>query len=129
MTETLNLSTVRTLQNEDEYQAALKAVRCYFDAEPASDTPEAAHFDALVLLIEHYEARHFPIPRAAPVDVLKSVMAANNYNRADLIEVIGSKSRAADLLNGRRDINLDQIRKISRAWGIPPGSLVGETAA
>jgi HTH-type transcriptional regulator/antitoxin HigA len=125
----MDFSTLRTLQSEDEYEAVLKAVRPYFENEPEEGTPEAAHFDALVLLIEQYEARHYQIPRAAPVEVLKSVMAANNYSRADLIEVLGSKSRAADLLNGRREINLDQIRKISKAWSIPAGALVGEAAA
>ena len=125
----LDLSKLRTLQGEEEYQAALKAVRPYFESEPAPGTSDAAHFDALVLLIEHYEARHHEIPRAAPVDVLKSVMEANNYSRADLVKVIGSKSRAADLLNGRREINLDQIRKISRAWNIPAGALIGEANA
>ncbi|MNH89732.1 hypothetical protein D3C73_422620 [compost metagenome] len=125
----MNLDAIRTLQDEAEYEAALVAVRPYFENEPEADTPEAAHFDALVLLIEDYEAKHYPIPRAAPVDVLKFVMEANHYTRADLIDVIGSKARAADLLNGRREINLDQIRKISRAWRIPVGALVGDLAA
>lgn len=125
----MNLDAIRTLQDEAEYEAALAAVRPYFENEPEADTPEAAHFDALVLLIEDYEAKHYPIPRAAPVDVLKFVMEANHYTRADLIDVIGSKARAADLLNGRREINLDQIRKISRAWRIPVGALVGDLAA
>lgn len=125
----MNLDAIRTLQDEAEYEAALVAVRPYFENEPETDTPEAAHFDALVLLIEDYEAKHYPIPRAAPVDVLKFVMEANHYTRADLIDVIGSKARAADLLNGRREINLDQIRKISRAWRIPVGALVGDLAA
>jgi HTH-type transcriptional regulator/antitoxin HigA len=57
------------------------------------------------------------------------MMVANNYSRADLIAIIGSKSRVADLLNGKREINLDQIRKISKASGVPPGALVGEIAA
>lgn len=119
----------RTFQSEAEYQAALTAVRPFFEMEPAEGTDAAAHFDALVLLIEEYERRHFEIPRAKPVDVVKSVMEANNYSRADLIAVIGSKSRAADLLNGKREINLDQIRKLSKAWGIPAGALVGDIAA
>ncbi|HEY0120689.1 MAG TPA: transcriptional regulator [Rhizobium sp.] len=122
----IDLGAVRTLQNENEYEAALKAVRPYFDNEPEADTLDAAHFDALVLLIEEYEAKHYSIPRVSPVDVIKSVMTANHYTRADLIEIVGSKARAADLLNGRREINLDQIRKISRAWGIPAGALVGD---
>lgn len=125
----MDIQSIRTLADEGEYEMALRAVRPYFDEEPDAGTPEAAHFDALCLLIEEYERRHYPIPRAKPVDVLKSVMAANNYTRADLIEIIGSKARVADLLNGRREMNLDQIRKISRAWHIPPGALVGDIAA
>ena len=125
----LNLKAFRTLQNEDEYNAALKEVRPYFETEPDEGSDEAAHFDALVLLIEQYEARHYPIPTASPVEVIKSVMAANNYSRADLVAVIGSKARAADLLNGKREINLDQIRKLSKEWNIPAGSLIGNVAA
>lgn len=125
----MDFSTVRTLRDEAEYEAALKAARPYFDDEPDPDTPAAANFDALVLLIEDYERRHYPIPRATPVEVLKFVMETNSYSRADLIEVIGSKSRASDLLNGRREINLDQIRRISRAWHIPAGALLGDLAA
>jgi HTH-type transcriptional regulator/antitoxin HigA len=46
-----------------------------------------------------------------------------------LVEILGSKPRASELLNGRREIGLEQIRKISRAWRIPAGALVGEIAA
>jgi len=125
----MDIGSVRTLLDEAEYEQALKAVRPYFDNEPEEGSIEATHFDALVLLIEEYEARHYPIPPASPVEVLKAVMEANSYTRADLVAVLGSKSRAADLLNGRREINLDQIRKISRAWHIPAGALVGEIAS
>jgi HTH-type transcriptional regulator / antitoxin HigA len=125
----LNLKAFRTLQSEDEYNAALDEVRPYFENEPDEGSDEAAHFDALVLLIEQYEANHYAIPTASPVDVIKSVMVANNYSRADLVAVIGSKARAADLLNGKREINLDQIRKLSKEWNIPAGSLIGDVAA
>ena len=125
----MNLDALRTLSDEAEYEAALKAVRPYFENEPEVNSAKAAHFDALVLLIDDYERRRYPIPRARPVEVLKSVMAANNYTRSDLVEILGSKARASELLNGRREINLDQIRKISRAWRIPAGALVGDLAA
>lgn len=125
----MNLGDIRTLQTEAEYQSALAAVRPYFEHEPEAGTPQAAHFDALVLLIEEYEERYFPIERAEPLDIIKSIMEANGYTRADLVAVIGSKARAADLLNGRREINLDQIRKLSKAWGIPPAALISDRAA
>ncbi len=125
----LNLKAFRTLQTEAEYNATLKEVRPYFENEPEQGSEEAAHFDALVLLIDEYEARHYPIPVAKPVDVIKSVMAANDYSRADLVAVIGSKARASELLNGKREINLDQIRKLSREWNIPVGALIGEVSS
>ena len=125
----MDFSSLRTLRDEPEYEAALKAVRPYFEDEPDRSTDAAAHFDALVLLIEDYERRVYPIPRARPVEVLKFVMEANHYSRADLIQVIGSKARASDLLNGKREINLDQIRRLSRAWNIPPNALIGDLAA
>ncbi|MGL4199233.1 MAG: helix-turn-helix domain-containing protein [Allorhizobium sp.] len=125
----MDIGAVRTLADDAEYRAALAAIRPYFEIEPAEGTPEAAHFDALALLIEEYEDRQYPLPKAEPIEVIKAVMAAKNLSRADLVEVLGSKSRAADLLNGRREINLDQIRKISRAWGISAGALIGDVAA
>lgn len=125
----MDFNAIRTLRDETEYEAALAAVKPYFVNEPEPETEAAAHFDALVLLIEDYEARHYPIPKAAPVDVVKFVMETNHYSRADLIEVIGSKARASDLLNGRREINLDQIRKISKAWRVPASALVGDLVA
>jgi HTH-type transcriptional regulator / antitoxin HigA len=125
----MDFSTIRTLRDEAEYEAALAAVRPYFNDEPDRGTPEAANFDALTLLIQDYERRVYPIPRATPVEVLKFVMETNHYSRADLVEVVGSKARASELLSGKRDINLDQIRKISRAWHIPPAALIGDLAA
>lgn len=125
----MDFSSLRTLQSEDEYQAALLAVRPFFETEPSEGSLDAARFDALVLLIEEYEKRVYPIPRAEPVDVIKAVMETNNYSRSDLVAVLGSKARASDLLNKRREINLDQIRKLSKAWNIPAAALIGDAAA
>lgn len=99
----MNLKAFQTLQSEEAYNAALKEVRPYFEDEPEEGSEEAAHFDALVLLIEQYEGKKSPDTDSQPVEVVKSVMAANNYTRADLIAVIGSKARTADLLNGKRE--------------------------
>ena len=121
----MDFSTIRTPRNEAEYEAALTTIRPYFENEPDAGTPEAENFDGLFLLIEDYEAKHYPIPDAPPLAIVKYVMEANSYSRGDLAAVLGSKSRASDLLNGKREINLDQIRKLHRAWHIPAGALIG----
>ncbi len=121
----IDFGLIRTLRDEAEYQAALAAVRPYFEDEPNPGTPQAENFDALVLLIEAYEAKHYPIPDAPPIALIRHVMEANHYTRGDLAAVLGSKSRASDLLNGKREINLEQIRKLHRAWRIPAAALLG----
>lgn len=120
----MNFNDIRTIRSEEEYQAALKTIRPYFETEPEDGTPEAEHFDALMLLIEHYEEKHYRMDRASPIEVIRSVMEANGYKRADLVAVIGSKARASELLSGKRELSLEQIRKLSRAWHIPVRSLI-----
>lgn len=53
--------TIRLIRNEDEYRAALREVSPLFDNEPEPGTEEAEVFEAMVLLIEAYEAEHYPV--------------------------------------------------------------------
>ncbi|MBH3391068.1 hypothetical protein I5S62_18345 [Pseudomonas putida] len=53
--------TIRQIRNEDEYRAALREVSPLFDNEPEPGTEEAEVFEAMVLLIEAYEAEHYPV--------------------------------------------------------------------
>jgi HTH-type transcriptional regulator/antitoxin HigA len=120
----MNIQSIRTLMTEAEYEEALQAIRPYFENEPEEGTAAAAHFDALTLLIEHYEDKHYPMQHVSPVDLLKSVMAANQLTQEDLTDVIGSESDAISLLDGKSEFTLQQIRKISQAWHIPAGALI-----
>ena len=120
----LDLKALRTLRNEEEYQAALKAVRPYFEAEPETGSLEESHFDAIMLLIEHYEEQHFPIEKAKPAEVVRSVMIANHYTQSDLGRLLGSKARASELLNGNRSLSIEQVRKLHHAWMIPVQALI-----
>lgn len=49
-----------TIDNEEEYEAALLVVAAYFENEPEPNTPHAERFSQLVSMIEAYEAIHFP---------------------------------------------------------------------
>ncbi len=118
--------TVHILHNEDEYEAALVQVAKFFDEEPELGTPQADEFDALTLVITDYEDKHFSIPQAHPVEVLKFMMNQNGRTQADLANLLGSRSRASEILNGKRDLTLDQIRRLAKHWHIPAAALIGE---
>jgi HTH-type transcriptional regulator / antitoxin HigA len=110
---------VRALHSEADYEWALKEVERYFEHQPAPRTPEADRFDVLATLIEAYERAHHPIPDADPIDVLQFAIEELGRSQVELAEMLGSRSRASEILKRRRPLTLDMIRKISAAWHIP----------
>ncbi|MDP3176934.1 MAG: helix-turn-helix domain-containing protein, partial [Spirochaetaceae bacterium] len=73
---------------------------------------------------EAYEARHWPIEPADPIEVIRYRMELGGFQAKDLAEVLGSKSRASEILNRKRAITLDMARKLHDAWGIPAEVLI-----
>ena len=51
---------IRPIRTDADYRAALALVAPYFDNEPEIDSDAGAHFEAMVTLIEAYEAKHYP---------------------------------------------------------------------
>jgi antitoxin component HigA of HigAB toxin-antitoxin module len=116
---------VRPLHSDADYQEALAQFEAFFDHEPAPGSDASDRFELLGLVIAKYEDDRFAIEDADPVEVLKLVMEGRGLEQKDLAQVLGSAPRASEILNRKRDLNLDQIRKISRAWSIPADALIG----
>jgi HTH-type transcriptional regulator/antitoxin HigA len=123
------MSPIHVLHTEADYEAALAEYERYFDDEPAEGSAEADRFELLGLVIAKYEEEHAPIPAAAPLDVLRFAMEQQGHAQSDLAALLGSRSRASEILNGRRDLTLAQIRTLAKAWRIPANLLVGELEA
>src|SRR3984957_18242492 len=70
----------------------------------------------LATLIEADEEEHFPILDASPVDVLRTLMEANDLRQKDLASLFGSESVVSEILNGKREINKNHIDKLSKRF-------------
>ncbi len=117
---------IRPLRSQADYDAALAEFERCFDDEPVAGSAEADRFELLGLVIAKYEDEHFPISSPDPVEVIKLVMEGRGYSNKDLAAVLGSAPRASEILNRRRALNLDQIRRLSRQWKIPADTLIGQ---
>jgi HTH-type transcriptional regulator / antitoxin HigA len=115
---------IRPIRTDDDHKAALVEIDRLWGAPAGS--PEGDRLDVLATLVERYEDTRWPIPAASPVEVLKFVMEQNGRSQTDLANLLGSRPRASEILNGRRDLTLDNIRLLAREWHIPAGALVGE---
>ena len=93
----------------------------------AAESDEAYELDALATLVSAYEAKRHPIPPADPIDVLRYAVTDMGHTQAELASLLGSRSRASEVLNGKRPLTVDMIRSIGAAWRIPVELLVGQT--
>ena len=116
---------IKPIRNETDYASALKEVEKLLDSQPG--TPEADRLDVLVTLVEAYEAKHDPIPEPDdPVGVLEYYMESRGLTRADLLPYLGSKERVSEILNRKRGLSLEMIRRLHAGLGIPADLLVGK---
>ena len=116
---------IRPIATEADYTWALAEIEPYFENEPEPGTPEAARFDVLAALIEHYEDKHWHIDPPGAVDAIRFRMEQGNLGSADLAQVLGSDAVATDVLNGSTNLTLEQVRRLHRDWGISLQALVG----
>jgi HTH-type transcriptional regulator / antitoxin HigA len=118
---------IKPIRTEADYEAALKEVEKLIESQPG--TPHGDRMDVLVTLIEAYEAKHFPVPYPDdPVEVLEYYMESRAITRSELIPFLGSKERVSEVLNRKRGLSLEMIRRLHAGLGIPAELLIGSKA-
>ena len=116
---------IHPIRTDEDHRAALAAIEACWGAPDGS--PEGDKLDVLVALVDSYEARRWPIEsgvRFDPVDVLHHAIEEFGHSQAELAELLGSRSRASEILARRRALTVDMIYTISEAWKIPADLLV-----
>jgi len=74
-------------------------------------------------LIETYESRNIPELEGNPVDTLKTLMEEHDVKQSDLPE-IGSQGVVSEVLSGRRQLNVRQIKLLSKRFNVSPAVFV-----
>ncbi|MDR3435435.1 helix-turn-helix domain-containing protein [Telmatospirillum sp.] len=118
---------IRPLRSEADYDAALKEIGRYFESEPPPGSPEADRFDMLALVLADYEAKHWAIDPPDPIEAIKFRMKLKGYSQKDLADLLGSRSRASEILSRKRPLTMEMAWKLNREWGIPAESLIRPT--
>ncbi len=85
-----------------------------------SDPIEEEAIALLTLLIERYEAEHYPVPDAEPVDVLRFLLDRNQLSQRDIASELGSESTVSLVLAGKRRLTRDHIARLSRRFNVSP---------
>lgn len=113
---------IKPIKTETDYNQALERLEIIFDAK--NGTPEGDELEVLGILIDQYENEHSPIGLPDPIEAIKFRMEQMGYNQNDLANIVGLKSRASEILNRKRKLSLEMIRKLHDALHIPTDVLI-----
>ena len=113
---------INPIKTDEDYRFALREID-HLWLSP-DDTPEGDRLDILISLVERYEEKHFPMPRLDPVEHIIGHMDLTGRTQADLANLLGSRSRASEILNRKRALTVEMIHKLQSEWGIPAELLI-----
>jgi HTH-type transcriptional regulator/antitoxin HigA len=102
---------IKPIKTEADYREALKRLEEIFDAQLG--TPDSDELEVLGLMVDDYENKYYPIEAPDPIEAIKIRMEEMHLRQVDLVSDIGGKSRVSEILNRKRRLTLDMIRKLA----------------
>src|SRR6056297_167984 len=115
---------LKPIKTEVDYRAALKRLEEIFDAKLG--TTESDELEILGLMVDDYENKHYPIEAPDPIEAIKIRMEEMHLKQIDLIPEIGGKSRVSEILNRKRRLTVDMIRKLADKLNISAKVLISD---
>lgn len=129
LTETIKVwptisRVLSTLHTEQQYKKAVKLLDRLIDEISEKDDPQIESLiDTLGTLIKDFEDRNIPEPVGDPIGCLKYLMEEHNLKQSELRE-LGSQSEVVEILNGKKQLNIQQIRELSKRFNVSPAVFI-----
>ena len=113
---------VKPIRSRRDYEAALDEVGRLWGAR--AGTRDGDRLDVLATLIDAYEAEHYPMDPPDPIEAIKFRMEQQGLTRRDLEEIIGTRTRIAEILNRKPGLSIAMIRRLHERLGISAEVLI-----
>ena len=114
---------IKPIHTKADHKAALKLVSRLVDLDPAPGTPDGDMLEIMATLVAAYEAKHFPIESADPIEAIKFRMEQQGLAPRDLEPMIGRLNRVYEVLAGRRPLTMAMVWRLHTQLGLPAESL------
>jgi len=117
------MNDIFPIRTKKEYQAALRNIDALMDAKP--HTVEGDALELLSIIVADYERRKYPIEAPNPIAAIRFRMEQQGFSLADLAPLLGGRNRVSEVLNGKRRLTVEMIRRLHTELGIPAQVLIG----
>jgi HTH-type transcriptional regulator / antitoxin HigA len=119
------MKALKPIRSKTDYDAALAEIERLWRARVG--TSDGDRLDILATLVDAYENEHYPMDPPDPIDAIKFRMEQQGLSRKDLEGILGSRTRVAEVLNRRRGLSINMIRRLHGKLGISVEILVRPT--
>jgi HTH-type transcriptional regulator/antitoxin HigA len=118
-TEMIRLGAPHVIHSDEDLAAYTEALfELTAKVNLAPEDEEA--IELLTVLIDRYESKHYPVPAADPIDVLRFLLDQNGLSQRDISEEVGGESTVSLILSGKRQLNRDHIARLSHRFNVSP---------
>jgi HTH-type transcriptional regulator/antitoxin HigA len=116
---------LKPIRSETDHAAALTEVERLWGAKLG--TPDGDRLDVLATLIEAFEAHVYPMDPLDPIDAIQFRLEQLGLTRKDLEPLIGTRARVAEVMNRKRGLSIEMIRRLHEQLGISANVLIRPT--
>jgi len=110
----------RIIRTDEQNESYIQALHDLEEHQDRWSPEEAELADLFALLIEDYEEKHYRLPKASPIEVIEFLMDQHGLKQKDLADVFGTPSIVSEVLNGKRELNKEHIRRLSERFHVSP---------
>lgn len=120
----LVIDSYLSIRNEHDYDRAVEQLNQLIDEVGTDEQhPMYGFLDTLGTMIHAYEEKHVILPQASGAEVLEYLMDEHGLRQSDLPE-IGSQGVVSEILHGKRDLNVRQIRALAQRFHVSPAVFI-----
>ena len=106
--------------NKKDYNRLVNLLDSLIDEVGNNEThPLASLMETIGSLVETYESRYLNDIKSNPIDALNFLMEEHDLTQSDLKE-IGSQGVISEILSGKRQLNVRQIKLLSERFSVSP---------
>jgi HTH-type transcriptional regulator / antitoxin HigA len=114
---------IHPIRTEKDYEDAVARIAQLMGAVPGS--ADGDELDVLATLVDGYEAKHYKMDAPDPIVAIQFRMEQQGLTRKDLEPMIGSRARVSEVLNRKRSLTLEMVRRLKSGLGISADALIG----
>lgn len=118
---------LRVIRDELQYAALLEQAKELALSDPMLGSRDAEQLAVISVLLEKFEETRFRFEAPDPIDAIVYRIVELGMKQKDFAKIVGSPSRASEILARKRGLTIEMIRAIHEQLRIPLEILIGHT--